>query len=181
MLPKSRFLLLFSLLIFTMGCKEESLDGLNSLIKIEDEPSGINCTSGGIKISSGLDINSNNILDDSEITYSNYICNGSDGLFDKQVIIPFIGVNNLSTSSSEGIISIRKELKDFNILNYPGADSIVFGGFPESTLSEVKCVVELYDNTNKKIISNSKITTYATTLYWQTTTTNFIDDLPKNQ
>jgi hypothetical protein len=100
-------------------------------------------------------------------------------MFEKQVIIPFIGVNNPSTSSSEGIISIKKELKDFNILNYPGADSIVFGGYPESSLSEVKCVVELYDNTNKKIIHNSQITTYATTLYWQTTTTNFIDDLPR--
>lgn len=166
-------------IIFTQGCEKENLDGLNSLVKIEDEPGGENCISGGVKISSGLDMNSNNILDDNEITYTNYVCNGSDGMFDKQVIIPFIGPNHPSTSLVTGSVSTTKQLKDFNILNYPGADSIIFGGFPESTESTIKCTVELYDNTNKKIINNTKITSNATTLIWQTTSTNFIDDLPR--
>ena len=40
---------------------------------------------------------------------------------------------------------------DFNIASYPGADSIVFGGFPITTDATVKCVVELYDLTELKL------------------------------
>jgi hypothetical protein len=177
---KLLILMLITSAIFIQGCKKECLDCSNSLIKIEVEPSGMNCISGGIKISSGLDINHNNTLDSIEITSTSYICNGLDGYFDKQVIIPFIGVNNLSTSSASGVISTERELKDFNISDYPGADSIVFGGFPETSNGHVWCIVELYDNTNLEPIKNSRIESIAMSPVWQTTDINFIDELPSD-
>ena len=53
-------------------------NGLNALIKTTSEPSGSNCTNGGTKIETGLDVNGNGILDVSEINTSQtkYVCNG---------------------------------------------------------------------------------------------------------
>ncbi|MBI5450965.1 MAG: hypothetical protein HY940_06365 [Gammaproteobacteria bacterium] len=51
--------------------------GLTSLVSATDEPSGANCADGGKKINVGLDENSNNVLDASEIVSTAYICNGS--------------------------------------------------------------------------------------------------------
>ena len=59
---------------------ENGKDGAASLVAIADEPKGQNCTSGGKKISVGLDSNRNGILDESEIDTNNiyYVCNGND-------------------------------------------------------------------------------------------------------
>ena len=53
--------------------------GLNSLITSIEEPKGSNCSKGGIKVQTGIDLNSNNVLDSSEITTTNYVCNDSNG------------------------------------------------------------------------------------------------------
>ena len=55
------------------------IDGLNALIEIQDEAPGENCSAGGIRISIGQDTNANDILDDSEVTSVNFVCNGGDG------------------------------------------------------------------------------------------------------
>ena len=54
-------------------------NGLNALIITTIEPAGANCTNGGIKIESGIDQNSNGVLDLLEINNSEmqYICNGT--------------------------------------------------------------------------------------------------------
>lgn len=57
----------------------DGINGLNVVSRTSTEPAGSNCTSGGVKIELGLDSNSNNILDDSEVTNTDYICNGSNG------------------------------------------------------------------------------------------------------
>ncbi len=54
-------------------------NGLTSLSMTVSEPAGANCTFGGLKLTSGLDINANNVLDASEITSTNYVCNGGTG------------------------------------------------------------------------------------------------------
>lgn len=56
-------------------------NGLNALIKTTTEPAGVNCTNGGTKIETGLDANSNGILDISEVnaTQTKYVCNGVNG------------------------------------------------------------------------------------------------------
>ena len=51
------------------------VDGLDTLVSQQNLSAGHEqCFSGGIAIHSGLDVNSNSILDDSEITESSYIC-----------------------------------------------------------------------------------------------------------
>ena len=54
-------------------------DGLTSLIKLTDEPAGINCSAGGTKVQSGQDINNNGILDANEVEATKYICTGIKG------------------------------------------------------------------------------------------------------
>jgi len=55
------------------------VDGIDSLVDTNEEPSGENCAAGGLKIDSGLDGNANNILDEGEIQSTSYICHGVDG------------------------------------------------------------------------------------------------------
>jgi hypothetical protein len=53
--------------------------GLNSLIKTTSEPTGANCSKGGVKIETGTDLNSNGILEANEVNtgLTKYVCNGS--------------------------------------------------------------------------------------------------------
>ena len=53
--------------------------GVNSLITITAEAAGVNCSDGGKRIDSGLDLNSNGLLDSGEITQTGYVCNGVGG------------------------------------------------------------------------------------------------------
>ncbi|MFM1828891.1 MAG: hypothetical protein RL624_1132 [Bacteroidota bacterium] len=56
-------------------------NGLNSLIKTTTEPAGSNCSAGGVKVETGIDANSNGVLDASEIqtAQTKYVCNGQQG------------------------------------------------------------------------------------------------------
>lgn len=57
-------------------------NGLNALIKTTTEPAGANCTNGGTKIETGLDANSNGVLENSEVNsaQTQYVCNGVNGI-----------------------------------------------------------------------------------------------------
>ena len=98
----SKTLLIIS--IFLVGCggmeggtinikKRYSND--NNLVKITNEPAGVNCPNGGIRVDSGLDngdngtidnksksvgIANNAILEDGEIDQTKYACNGNTGV-----------------------------------------------------------------------------------------------------
>ena len=50
--------------------------GKNSLVATTAESAGANCASGGVKITSGVDTNSNGTLDIAEVTATSYVCNG---------------------------------------------------------------------------------------------------------
>ena len=54
-------------------------DGLISRINISDEPNSENCAAGGKRVDTGMDINRNGLLDSTEITATNYVCNGVQG------------------------------------------------------------------------------------------------------
>jgi hypothetical protein len=56
-------------------------NGQNTLVKTTSEPAGANCTTGGVKIEYGLDVNNNGTLDVAEInaTLTKYVCNGAVG------------------------------------------------------------------------------------------------------
>jgi hypothetical protein len=54
-------------------------NGLKSLVTIITELPGIHCLTGGVVAKSGVDSNSNNVLDVPEVTSTTYICNGERG------------------------------------------------------------------------------------------------------
>ena len=56
-------------------------NGLNALIKTTIEPAGVNCTTGGTKVETGLDANNNGVLDAGEVVaaQTTYVCNGAGG------------------------------------------------------------------------------------------------------
>ncbi len=62
-----------------ISCEKEGLDGFTSLIDIQPEPGGTNCSSGGLKIMTGIDFNKNGLLDTEEIDETEYVCNGEPG------------------------------------------------------------------------------------------------------
>ncbi len=145
-----------------LSCNEDGMDGNNSLIDIIKEPKGENCSSGGYKITTGLDINSNNILDEDEIQNTEYICNGDDGGYDKEIRIAipgFLGQNDNNPSYSD----VR--IRDFDLRNYSSIDSVVFVAYDILTTSgccgapdvSSQLKVELFDITNDTVIENSFI------------------------
>jgi hypothetical protein len=54
-------------------------NGLNSLISVTAVTAGVNCTYGGYRIDVGLDIDSNGVLEASEVSSTVYICNNMAG------------------------------------------------------------------------------------------------------
>lgn len=76
---KKKYLIFLLFVIFSIGCEKEGLEGKKSLIDFIIEPAGENCSNGGYKVISGIDLNNNNILDEDEIENTKYICNGTNG------------------------------------------------------------------------------------------------------
>ena len=58
----------------------DGTNGKNSLISTTTESSGANCTTGGLKVQSGLDSDVDGVLDSNEVTSTTYVCNGSSGI-----------------------------------------------------------------------------------------------------
>jgi len=52
---------------------------VDTLVNITEEPPGANCGFGGQRIDAGPDTNQNGVLDDAEVDYTEYICNGEPG------------------------------------------------------------------------------------------------------
>lgn len=56
---------------------EDGADGYNTIIATTTD--GVDCANGGVQFSIGMDVNSNNTLDEDEIDAFHTICNGNDG------------------------------------------------------------------------------------------------------
>ncbi|MHB8872256.1 MAG: DUF7151 family protein, partial [Myxococcaceae bacterium] len=59
------------------ACNGQS--GLRSLVAASNEPPGTNCASGGKRITAGVDLNANAVLEAGEVTSTAYVCNGLTG------------------------------------------------------------------------------------------------------
>jgi hypothetical protein len=70
-------------------------NGLSTLFAVVTEPVGAHCPSAGLKMTSGLDSNANNMLDPAEVTATSYVCNGSPGLNGTN------GLSSLNATASE--------------------------------------------------------------------------------
>ena len=54
-------------------------NGFSTLSVTLNESAGANCINGGQKTTTGLDVNSNSVIDLSEVTSTTYVCNGTNG------------------------------------------------------------------------------------------------------
>ena len=58
----------------------DGMDGLSSLVNTDIEQPGNNCPDGGLMIEMGIDWNNDGMLDPSEISNTEYVCDGADGI-----------------------------------------------------------------------------------------------------
>jgi hypothetical protein len=54
-------------------------NGVSAVVATAAEPPGQNCPTGGVAVSFGQDSNANGALDDSEVSGTTYVCNGTEG------------------------------------------------------------------------------------------------------
>ncbi len=135
--------------------------GLKSLIDMENYAATASCVSGGVRVKSGIDLNSNNVLDANEVDNTKEICFTQKAELDKVIIIPINFLN--SGASSAGNVNDRGQIFKFNKNNYPGVDSIILvcnpyldPNFQANTPSGV---VQLFNITDNVPIANSQIIT----------------------
>jgi hypothetical protein len=80
MIARARQLLVLGALLSGCGTSEpatvEPPPAFLTLTRRDVEPSGANCAHGGTAVQSGLDTNRNGVLEDSEVTRTDYVCNG---------------------------------------------------------------------------------------------------------
>ena len=58
---------------------EQGAPGYVALVEVTEEPEGQNCTAGGLRIDTGLDLTGDGELAEEEIDSTSYICNGEPG------------------------------------------------------------------------------------------------------
>ncbi|SEB37995.1 hypothetical protein SAMN04489761_0298 [Tenacibaculum sp. MAR_2009_124] len=134
--------------------------GLNSLIKTTIIPSNDLCENGGIKLETGTDLNRNNELDESEITKTEYICNGANGLGYKQTRL-LIYHGGASGGNYSGISSNTRfklgELTRFDKKDWVEATSIIYNSIVKTDANN-RAILELYNDTDNVLIAQSTIT-----------------------
>jgi hypothetical protein len=126
------------------------LNGNLSLVNITDEAKGGICGNGGIKIESGIDVNNNKILDNSEVQITKYVCNGNGGIVFVEVRV------SLNTISTAYVNPISKGIR-FDIRDFKDVKSVVFEASPYVANSNNYALLELYNITDGKAIVNSLI------------------------
>lgn len=173
---KSRFLYLVIACLSILGCTKEGPAGKNALIDQIAEPPGEYCAAGGFKIITGIDENRNNVLDSNEIQKTEYVCNGN---YNKETILRFSEDFGYGATSVNGVINERFGIDNFNITNYL-ADSAVFSCYLRTEDANTKCLIELYDLTNNKVINKTLLTSNSVLYELKTTTVNFINEFPKS-
>jgi hypothetical protein len=138
------------------------VDGKMSLVSIVQEPPSINCQNGGVKISSGVDSNTNGTLDIAEVSVERYICNGKNGVVDEQIRLKMETTEYFGFPSDVYQI-VGKGLIDFDIRYYQGVDSVIFTSNLYWSSGPTGAVfVELFNITDNVPIANSELTTTQT-------------------
>lgn len=157
-------------------------DGLNSLVDIIPEPEGENCPNGGYIINSGVDLNSDNVLDENEIQSSVYVCNGLNGNSDIQIRLSIVTISGNNTYGNGGASSgfYLGVLEKFNKNYWPGVDSIVFVTNLLTANSVSLASAELYNSSGNYVINNSTVSTNSTSPV-KLISKNIYNDLPDNE
>ena len=133
--------------------------GLKSLIDLENISISSTCPLGGVIVKSGVDQNSNNILDATEIDNNKQICFSQSTPLDKVIILPMGGGRSAETSTPVVHAFMEGSTIRFNKNNYPGVDSITLVCNPGVFESTNTLTIQLYNITDGIPIANSSIST----------------------
>ena len=151
--------------------------GLNSLTIFSKEGSGLNCQYGGIRISVGLDSNSNLTLEESEIENTMFVCDGIDDPISKETRI-VLHNNNVGESGASGnYINNYPAIIQFDKDNWSNLSSITYTASIKSDNVNNKAIVDLYDSTNFNSINNSELST-ASSEYVNVISDNLLEFFP---
>jgi hypothetical protein len=162
-------------------------NGVSSLVLLTQVTSNSDCSTGGVLIQSGLDINGNSNLDASEITQTNIVCNGAGNYpelrFEAGGISGFFGTPGGPNDSTHP--SIKSLFTELNLSNYQGYDSIVYvvkgvrvhpiagGG---NAVYDKNVILEVVNmSSGNAIISGSKLTVTTGDDY---VSGNFVSNIP---
>jgi len=154
-------------LLLVVSCKKQGPEGLKSLVAIENISNSDFCPAGGLVVKAGIDRNRNDVLDSVEVDNTKYVCNGQDGILDKQILLPI----NYSANTTSTTPVIGAGLIKFSKKNYPNVDSIILVANPYVADITNTANIELYNITDNLPINNSSIVTitlYDNNVYFQT-------------
>jgi len=158
------------------------VDGKQFLLSVLPETESEHCADGGFKIETGIDDNSNGILDSSEVNTLAYVFNGVDGVVVEQIRFDFgSGRSGITTT---GIV--WNNLQDlripfFDITRYPGVDSVIFVLDLKVSGSNAESIVELYNFSDNMKIENGELRTNSTSLIQVRTSMNLLNSIPKKE
>jgi hypothetical protein len=157
--------------------------GHNSLVKTSPESVGSNCSEGGIKVDSGIDLNNNGTLEQNEVQYTQFVCNGANGLTVDQVRFQLVSLTGLGTSSTTGDLAPGWQyLRNFKKSNFSLMNSAILSAniSTEGTSTPCITIVDLYNLTDNVSILGSEVTTNSITRVW-VDSNNFLNSLPDKE
>lgn len=89
------------------------------LVRLDPEPEGEHCVTGGTAVNAGLDSNGNGTLEDSEVTSTSYVCNPTGG-GSATVMGSFTIRNSLDVALLAGVTHITGDL----VIDAPGLQTV---------------------------------------------------------
>ena len=126
--------------IFMMACEGPvGPAGVNTLTNVLDEPAGLNCQYGGLKIQVGVDEDRNDLLEAGEVKNTNFVCNGQPGI--KSLMI--VTAENPGTNCFAGGYKLESgpDVNDNNVLDNSEIGAVSYicngadgGGFDKLTV-----------------------------------------------
>ncbi|WP_418498636.1 DUF7151 family protein [Flagellimonas sp.] len=150
-------------------------EGIKSLINVSTLENDENCfNGGGLIVQSGPDTNSNDILDEEEVSITRTICNGINGEVIEEIRILILSIGGGSAGYSSGYAA---DIENFNILNWDNATEVYLSATIASSSESSWAIAEMRERPGDVILNSSVITnsTEFTTLISE----NFIDNIPE--
>jgi len=167
------FLLLIVLLSTLFGCVKTGVDGKNALVDLIIEPAGENCSNGGFKVVSGIDLNNNGMIDPDEIQSTEFVCNGENGNNGFNSLIDMIPESPGDNCSNGGFkIVTGLDANQNNILDNDEVQKISF-------LCNVDSAYNSGDNLVRLIISRHDVSSNDTSWFINTYPTYNFPDFSK--
>ena len=96
--------------LFLASCSKDGEDGKTMLTRTSNEAAGANCTYGGTRFETGIDVNNNGTLEDAEVTttQTKYVCDGAGAIYSSWIDVNV--VDNTSPLVGEGSFDYKQTL-----------------------------------------------------------------------